>query len=215
MVRRLEVCISDSADALKGHVRVLVQVFATLVSLLWSVQVSCPTILDFKQLLAAALPASEYDFGTQRWAMGLIGTGILATVLGFVLLFPAKNSGTETVSVVSIYPTIGIELRTELLRRSPEGLSQTTKKVLNVKFIPRDQIFDCIVYEVILVHKVINLVAFRIHKADNSVKDDKHIEEIVNNKALQLVPAFPGAEMTYKECLHMRSEIIHELGIHH
>lgn len=137
-------------------------------------------------------------------AIELISRSLTAIVLGALLFYlnlrgDPKNTK-QSVAVVTVYPCLGAQLSNEILDHK---LTTTTQTGKNRKFLPQDKILDCIVYEVILSHMVKNVIAFRIQKSTNDEEEED----------LQLVPAFPGTEMTYQECLYMRQQIRQALGL--
>jgi hypothetical protein len=112
-------------------------------------------------------------------AMTFCGLLALIAVLILMLLTPRGwPTPQQKQAVVTIYP-LGVQLSS----------TQTKGKK---RFIFREQIIDCVVNEVILVHKVINVVILRLCFRDGTIK---------------LVDAFPGVELSYKDCLIMRSQI--------
>lgn len=64
--------------------------------------------------------------------------------------------------------------------------------------IPRDQIIDCIVNEVILYHRGVNILVLRITIQNN-------IDNNTNNNTIQLLELFPGI------CIHIRNKIMKEI----
>jgi hypothetical protein len=90
-------------------------------------------------------------------------------------LRPRKKANLER--TVTMYP-LGVQLS------GPTGTP---------RFLPRDVVVDCVVTEVILAHKVISVVIFRVKG---------------RNGTTELVDAFPGMDMTYVECLTVRSKIM-------
>ena len=152
---------------------------------------------------------------------------------------------TTTAAVVTIYPSLGVQLSREVgpMRKhqpfttttnqtDPSSISHPPKSPTqqqcvvcqqHLQFLPRDQIIDCIVYEVILSHKVKNVVAFCLQNSPIAVLncDNNHSSHHNNNnndtnssneeQQHRLVPAFPMADLTYQECLFLRGEILRAL----
>lgn len=135
-----------------------------------------------------------------------------ALVLGGILLwFSSRKKATadESLAVVTVYPSMGVQL---------SEISSTVSKESNGKakrstglFLPRDKIVDCIVYEVILSHKVKNEVAFRIQQPAEETKEGS--QSTIQDQDLRLISAFPNTEMTYEECLYMRRHMLGALGL--
>ena len=122
--------------------------------------------------------------------MEVLTTTATAILLGWMLFWlDSKKSQNDSVAAVTIYPLLGVQLS--------QGIMASTLQESGQLFLPRDTIADCIVYEVILSHKVLNVVAFRL----KATSGDK------------LIPAFPGTDMTYEECFYMRQEIRKSLGM--
>jgi GPI-GlcNAc transferase complex, PIG-H component len=135
-----------------------------------------------------------------------VSRSISAVVLGGLLLYSlfgkSPKTASEPIAVVSVYPGLGVQLSHEVC---DDKFTTTPQPGKNRLFIPRDKIVDCIVYEVILSHKVTNVLAFRVLTSLFSSE--------TNEKDLKLVPAFPGTEMTYQECFYMRKQILQVLGL--
>lgn len=114
-------------------------------------------------------------------------SAILVLLLTF-LLFGISPKRDEEGVAVSMYP-LGVQLATVWVKEN-EATGTSTRKPR--AFIPRDQIVDCVVTEVIWAHKVQSVVVFRVESCQGKI---------------QLISAFPGVEMTYRECLQARSQI--------
>ena len=85
---------------------------------------------------------------------------------------------------------IGVQLATVWVSTDSDN---SVVQECNPRFIPRDQIIDCIVTEVILAHRIQTTVVFRLQKKQNDL--------------MQLVNAFPGVDLNYSECAIIRSQI--------
>lgn len=107
-----------------------------------------------------------------------------------------KNQVAQRDIVVEIYP-LGIQIETITQDRStiPPSQRRTVGKAI---FLPREVVVDCVVNEVVLGHKVLSQLLFRVRCS--SLKEGLA-------DTVRLVQAFPGVEMTYVECLAMRAEI--------
>jgi hypothetical protein len=95
---------------------------------------------------------------------------------------------------------------------------QRARPVRPPLFIPRDVILDVIVNEVILAHKVVSVVLFRILKTDavQGIRDADErppISTLMKKGYIHLVPAFPGVQMSFAECYNMRKELSAALGM--
>jgi GPI-GlcNAc transferase complex, PIG-H component len=132
----------------------------------------------------------------------------LAALCGWIQSSTTKTRASTTAAVLTIYPGLGAQLSTETFVNNSKD-SRTCSVVRTRRFLPRDQIVDCLVYEVVLSHKVQTVLAIRIHAGD---KDDANQQPGTGKKDLKLIPVFPGTEMTYSECLYMRQEIMNALA---
>lgn len=74
-------------------------------------------------------------------------------------------------------------------RRPANGTLMGTPTTLK-----KGDIVDCVVSELVLPHKVASVVVFRLRPGGGD--------------SMRLVEAFPGAELTYVECLVLRNEIM-------
>lgn len=70
----------------------------------------------------------------------------------------------------------------------------------NPRLIPRDQIIDCIVTEVVLAHRVQTVVVFRLRKQPSDTQEKEAC-------SIQLVNAFPGIDLSFMECCAIRSRV--------
>ena len=103
--------------------------------------------------------------------------------VGAMGMTDSDGAGNKGVAIMLYH--VGVQLAIVTLRQGCESVLQQGKP----RFIPRDQIVDCIVTEVILAHKIQNVVVLRL----------RHERKLVN--------AFPGVDLTYTECCALRSEI--------
>lgn len=104
----------------------------------------------------------------------------------------------------------------------PLGVQLATLKGNNHKtyslFLPKSEIVDVIVSEVILSYKVVSIVLFRVAKKSHSLQEQKPqdsfltMHSLLKDETISLVPAFPGVEMSHKECHKMRYELSKALG---
>ena len=148
-------------------------------------------------------------------AAGLLAVGLLLFLWTAGISSHSTTTTTTKLAVVTLYPALGVQLSTEQQttmvgkQDTDNDNNATITGIGHPLFLPRDQILDCVVYEVILSHKVVTVVAFRIIKPTTTTAESSTDDTPQNH---QLVPAFPGTEMTFQECLFMRRQILQTLG---
>jgi hypothetical protein len=96
----------------------------------------------------------------------------------FILISPIFRPLKLREASVTVFP-LGLQLVTSYSNKQPTLLLH-------------QEIVDCIVNEVILAHKVINVILFRCYDAKGNIK---------------LVQAFPGMQLNYRDCLRIRSDL--------
>lgn len=140
---------------------------------------------------------------------------VVAVAWAFILLMPfflarsrSQNEANRVAALLSLYP-LGVQLATVSIAttgtNAGKKIPSTTMPRL---FLPRDQIVDCIVTEVVWAHKVLSTVVFRMSSSQYHNLDDNDDDSSPPSCATQqLISAFPGVEMTYLECLAARSQI--------
>jgi len=119
-----------------------------------------------------------------------------------------QDSTSTQLSVLTIFPALGVQISIEEegnTINSSSSSSSSNKQLGNPTFLPRDQIVDCLVYEVILSYKVVTVVAFSVQ--DPNVGSPC----LPDSLPTKLIPVFPNTEMTYQECVYMRREILQTL----
>jgi hypothetical protein len=83
--------------------------------------------------------------------------------------------------------------------------------------ISRRDIVDIVVNEVILSHRVVSVLVFRVLKlTGNTTPEAKKVQPmhaLLKDDTIRLQVAFPSVEMSYKECMTMRWEISRTLGL--
>lgn len=202
MVHRLEVCVSESKNGSRPSFFLLLMQLGTTVAVFsW--------IFRVYYGLAITEVVNEAAENNPDLFIGVGTATIVAVLLGAVMLKLQPVAKMKmTMAVVTIYPALGVQLSIEIADGTKENHH---REVVNRQFIPRDQIKDCIVYEVILSHKVISQVAFRIYQ--QGVSDDGYKMDHKVQHSLKLIPAFLKAELTYEECLFMRREIMAKLHL--
>ena len=113
--------------------------------------------------------------------------------IAFFTIRRDETGGNREVAVV-VYP-IGVQIATRTTR------NDRSVRPERVRFIPRDQIQDCIVTEHVRATGVTSQVMFRLQSQGSKAGSDPF-----------LVEAFHGSsEMSYVECLTLRAEILRAL----
>jgi len=120
---------------------------------------------------------------------------VLYCITRIILGSPTTNNNQGV--AVTLYHA-GVQLSTVSLLKGHSGDEVQQK---NPRFIPRDQIIDCIVTEVVLAHRVQSVVVFRLRKQPISSALEKEACSI------QLVNAFPGIDLSFMECCAIRSRV--------
>lgn len=132
-------------------------------------------------------------------------TTVAAVCLMTVLLliwFRQGAADNASQATVTVYP-MGVQL----------AKIQKSRPVRPPLLIPRDLILDVIVNEVILAHKVVSIVLFRVLKEEANDLIKPPISSLLKEGRVKLVPAFPGVEMSFAECQQMRRELSTCLGL--
>mmetsp|Transcript_14461 Transcript_14461/g.21306 ORF Transcript_14461/g.21306 Transcript_14461/m.21306 type:complete len:193 (-) Transcript_14461:847-1425(-) len=83
--------------------------------------------------------------------------------------------------------------------------------------IPKKSILDVVVEEIILSHKVVSVLIFRLQKCTDGDNLDglttpDSIQKLLAEDKVQLQVAFPGVELSYQQCLDLRFEMMKSLG---
>jgi hypothetical protein len=83
--------------------------------------------------------------------------------------------------------------------------------------ISRRDIVDIVVNEVILSHRVVSVLVFRVLKltgtAAPEAKKLQPMHSLLKENSIRLQVAFPSVDMSYNECMTMRGEISRTLGL--
>ena len=132
----------------------------------------------------------------------------LVATLCLLIVWAARTPSTSIISPhtrgvsVSLYH-VGVQLTTVWMSKDNDSCICREKYL---RFIPRDQIIDCIVTEVVLAHRVQSVVVLRLHHNIQKTKamTTNHQTE---NGSIQLVNAFPGVDLNYSECCVIRRRI--------
>jgi len=151
------------------------------------------------------------------------------TVPLWLILFVAILSAAVSVALESIEPetmqrnpmwlyiscfilltSISFRSRTQSLESTltlyPVGV-QTSSGTL----IPRQDIVDVVVHEIVLSYKVFSVVLLRVSASPITV--DRTIYDLLSQNKVQLIRAFPGVELSYLDCIEMRNKISRALGL--
>lgn len=151
--------------------------------------------------------AMKYPFESlPSTVTGIIVIAALCLLVVFALRpsISSKHRRSRGVSV-SMYH-IGVQLATVWVS---EDANNSVVQVCNPRFIPRDQIIDCVVTEVVLAHRIQSVVVFRLQKNFNGQSAIKasarHGQD--DSLSIQLVKAFSGVDLNYAECAVIRSRI--------
>jgi hypothetical protein len=160
-----------------------------------------------------------------------LGVGSMAVVATLIFQTKIAESQLKIASIVFLlFMLLLIKIRKQkaantcqvIVEVLPLGVQvsrmQRARPVRPPLFIPRDVILDVIVNEVILAHKVVSVVLFRILKTDavQGIRDADErppISTLMKKGYIHLVPAFPGVQMSFAECYKMRKELSAALGM--
>jgi hypothetical protein len=107
---------------------------------------------------------------------------ILALVA--TLAWTISSISKKTAVAVYVYP-LGVQMQTT-------HTNENSKLIGKATFIPKDQVIDCVVVERILAYRVCSELLFRVKR---------------RGKGHRLLLAFPGVDLSYKECLCLRLQI--------
>lgn len=127
--------------------------------------------------------------------------GCLMAAIYFVRSIGESNDSAGNKGVAVMLYHVGVQLATVSLLN--DRWTQSVTAPGNARFIPRDQIIDCVVTEVILAHKIQNVVVFRLQRRSSRAV---HAHDVPAD-SIELVNAFPGVDLTYMECCAIRSQI--------
>lgn len=142
-----------------------------------------------------------------QWKVAAIGCLVMLVLFEKTRKQRAVSSCQATIVV---YP-LGVQL----------GRIRDDRPVGAPLFIPHDAILDVIVNEVILAHKVVSIVLFRIWKQE-ALRESRDASDkpppppisfLLKEGRIHLDSAFPGVEMSYAECQMMRRELSNALGL--
>ena len=149
--------------------------------------------------------AMKYPFETlQSTATGIT---VLAA-LCLLVLSALRSSVSSQLKLsrgvsVSMYH-IGVQLATVWVSKDSDN---SIVQECNPRFIPRDQIIDCVVTEVVLAHRIQSVVVLRLQKNINGQAAIKASSRHRQDDSIQLVNAFSGVDLNYSECAVIRSRI--------
>lgn len=151
-----------------------------------------------RHTLVITVPVVASCLLSAQWFLGfdffppIALAGAIASLPILSIVSHQREQDDDKVVEVAMYP-LGIQLTTMI----------GTRTIGIPIFLPRGEIFDCVVSEVILAHKVVSIVLFRLQDSSSGM-----IEKNSTVSPFRLVEAFPGVEMRYEECLYMRNEIM-------
>lgn len=168
--------------------------------ILIAAQVGLQKAASFNDLVGFININGRHDY---RIANTLLVSCLFILILISRRIQPKQERG----SALFIYP-FGIQLASVYFGSSEKDISRCFHTIKHGSFLPRDEIIDCVVNEVILAHKVVSVVLFRLKKPICCSHSDKC--ENANHAICDalLVEAFPGIEMSYNECLVLRQRIM-------
>lgn len=148
-------------------------------------------------VLASSWP--PLDFKGNDFSQASVSTffALVAALLWFLHRDHSRLRDAVHESVVAVYP-LGIQIEN---RVTSPAIRSKTKVVGESIFIPMEALIDCVVREVVLSHKVISILQFRVLCRPGSAS------HLGSSADMKLVQAFPGVELSYSECLTMRAEI--------
>jgi len=121
---------------------------------------------------------------------------------------------------------MGVQITESTRLRSVSQISNDTLDPLsdsvrrNVKFIPKEDIIDVVIVELVLSYKVVSCVMFRRIKSRSLITAEKILSQesigalMMKRNYVELIPAFaPGKiQMSYNECQIMLNNITDSLG---
>jgi hypothetical protein len=154
--------------------------------------------------LLAAIIVSGTTSGYQKaegWRLASGAGGLIVTTIASVFV-KSLRSGKDSKVSLSINE-LSVQIST----------SRRGKVVGHPIMIPRRDILDIVVHEVILSHKVVSLLIFRVLKPlPNNLTPTQErklsaAEAMFQEGRIRLQVAFPGTEMSYAQCLSLRDEI--------
>ena len=160
------------------------------------------------------------------------GTGTIVALLIKSILWRSSSSGgggggrtseenLPTLSAVVEVLPLGVQLSTMKTRRKKKGGrgggGGTTSVVVagTPRFLPREDIYDVIVNEIVLGRSVESKVMFRLRLDDRSEakKDDESgdderrspptIFQLLRDGSIELVDAFPPVKLSHAQCLSL------------
>lgn len=124
---------------------------------------------------------------TQLWKYTL---GSLATALSTYYVTCRQREKRK--STVTVYPN-GVQL-------SPTSI-----------FIPRQDIIDVVVHEIVLSYKVYSALLLRV--SASRITAENSIYHLLSNDKVQMIHLFPEVELSYRDCIKMRIELSKALGM--
>jgi hypothetical protein len=133
---------------------------------------------------------------TSDFPQAAVSTSI--ALVGAMVWFLKGDDSAVHESVVAVYP-LGIQIGNRVVLPRTQSLKELIGATI---FIPMEALIDCVVTEVVLSHKVISTLQFRV-----LCQPSGSALRFGSTTPMKLIPAFPGVELSYSECLTMRAEI--------
>lgn len=225
MVQRILVCYSKKPGSQVFPVSALLSGFPLLLVLVTAVglqQQQQQGTLVLPVLLQQVYSTALSDKNNNVSSLALIAAAVsaLLVVVGIRLGLwetiksdVSEDGGSSKGVAVFMYP-LGVQLATVSFNKVvPNAVATAIPSTTTPRlFLPRDQILDCIVTEVIWAHRVQSTVVFRVRRSSQcdtplQLAKTNVMAKTAAKEQIQLVSAFPGAEMTYVECLTARLQI--------
>ena len=147
-------------------------------------------IIILSILFAKLIAGNDVTSAIQSTQLWKYTFGSLATVMTTYCV--ARHRKEKRKSTVTVNP-IGVQL-------SPTGI-----------FIPRQDIIDVVVHEIVLSYKVYSALLLRV--SASTITAENSIYHLLSNDEVQMIHLFPEVELSYRDCIKMRSELSKALGI--
>lgn len=131
---------------------------------------------------------------THHWSLLMASTSLSLLVVGMLLQRRRQEKVEVSVSIN--------EATVRLTAKRNEKLFG------NPLVIPRRDILDVVVNEVILAHRVVTVLVFRVRKGSDDDKTyEDNVQILLSQDRVRLVPVFPAIELTFRECHTLRRNI--------
>lgn len=173
--------------------------------ILIAAQVGLQKVTSFDDLVGYVNLNERHDY---RITNTLLVSCLFIIIIVSLRVQPKQERG----AALFIYP-FGIQLASVYFGSSVEDNSHGFHTIKHGSFLPRDEIIDCVVNEVILAHKVVSVILFRLKKSISCSHSDRCENSNHARCDALLVEAFPGIEMSYNKCLILRQQIMKEIDV--